>query len=174
MKKRRNPPRRGPKPAPTAAPEASAIKVSVANQQERLELPPAWLREIVRSVLEGEQVRQAKIVVALLTDAAIHEVNRRFLNHDEPTDVITFPMSNPGAKTLEAEILISTDTAAEVAAEKGHPPQHEAALYLVHGLLHLCGFDDHDDADLSAMRKQEARCLARLGIRLSDYPQEPV
>jgi probable rRNA maturation factor len=150
--------------------EGQAIKVSVANRQERLELPPAWLRDITRTVLEGEGVSRAKIGVALMTDDAIHEVNRRFLRHDEPTDVITFPMSNPGAKTLEAEILISTDTAAAVAAEKRHSAQDEVALYLIHGLLHLCGFDDHEDSDRLAMRGLEAKYLSKLGIKLSDYP----
>ena len=133
-------------------------------------MPPAWLREIVRAVLEGEGVAKAKIGIVLMTDADIHDVNRRFLQHDEPTDVITFPMSNPGAKTLEAEILISTDTAIAVAEEKKHSPQSEVALYLIHGLLHLCGFDDHEEAERAAMRRQEGVYLAKLGIRLSDYP----
>lgn len=144
------------------------LKIRIIDQQEALALDYRWLKELARSVLTAEKVPQARINVVLMTDAAIHVQNRRFLHHDEPTDVLTFPLSPPGAKRLEAEILISTETARAAAAEHGgHPPAHEVALYLVHGLLHLCGYDDHDEADRATMRRREAELLAAAGIHLA-------
>lgn len=153
-------------PSPGSPP--SPLKVQVTDQQEALTIDYRWLKELARSVLAAQEVAQARINVVLMTDAAIHVQNRRFLQHDEPTDVLTFPLSPPGAKRLEAEILISTETARTAADEHGgHPPEHEVALYLVHGLLHLCGYDDHEEADRAAMRRREAELLAAAGIRLT-------
>jgi probable rRNA maturation factor len=142
------------------------LRISVTDQQERY--PPNFsrLRDTARTVLEGEGVQKAKVNIVLLTDAAIHDLNRRFLQHDEPTDVITFPLSNPGAATLEAEILISTDTAQIAATEHGHDVESEILLYLVHGLLHLCGHDDHAPKDRKRMRAQERHYLEAMGVRL--------
>ena len=142
------------------------LRISITDQQERY--PPDFqkLRDTARTVLEGEGVKKAKINVVLLTDSHIHDINRRFLQHDEPTDVITFPLSNPGAATLEAEILISTDTAHAAAAERGHDMESEILLYLVHGLLHLCGHDDHAPKDRKRMRERERHYLKAMGVQL--------
>lgn len=142
------------------------LRVSITDQQERY--PPNFprLRDVARAVLEGEAVKKAKVNIVLLTDPAIHEINRRFLQHDEPTDVITFPLSNPGAALLEAEILISTDTAQTSATEQGHTVEDEILLYLVHGLLHLCGYDDHAPRDRKQMRARERHYLEKMGVKL--------
>ncbi|HMP03201.1 MAG TPA: rRNA maturation RNase YbeY [Gemmatales bacterium] len=160
-----------PAPEPGSSPTAPTLKVSVTDQQERLRLDYRWLKELARAVLAEEGVAAAQVNVVLLSDAAIQDVHRRFLNQDTPTDVITFPLSSPGAKKLQAEILISTDTAAAAATDHGgHAPEQEVALYLVHGLLHLCGYDDHEPDDRAAMRQREAAHLAQFGIRLdSDF-----
>src|SRR5262245_25750843 len=120
--------------------------VSVANQQERVELDYQWLKAAARAVLEGEGVKKSKITLAFMTDEAIHALNRKFLQHDEPTDVITFPYSSPRAASLEGDIAISTETAIRAAEERGHSVADELVLYVIHGVLHLCGFDDQDES----------------------------
>jgi probable rRNA maturation factor len=102
-----------------------------------------------------------RLSVVLVDDATIHEVNARVLGHDWPTDVITFPYAAPPA--LEAELLVSVETARREAAERGHAPLDELALYAVHGALHLVGYDDHTAADRRRMRAAERRWLKRLG-----------
>ncbi len=146
------------------------IATTVANQQSTLKLPSAWLRNIVHQVLSGEKVTSAKISIALVSDSDIQRIHRQFLQHDVPTDVITFPYSARGASCLTGEIVISTDTAQAVATEFAHPAENEVALYLIHGLLHLCGYDDHDPHDREAMRKRESHYLELLSIKLKDYP----
>jgi probable rRNA maturation factor len=140
------------------------IRVSIASPQEKVAPPYERLREVGRTVLEGEGVKEAKVSLALVDNPTIHGLNKRFLDHDEPTDVITFPLSGPGAKTLEGELVIGVEVALEQAAERGHPVEDEICLYVIHGLLHLVGYDDRTAKDARAMRAKEREYLKVLGL----------
>lgn len=140
------------------------IGVSIANQQEAVELDFARLKEIARSVFEGEGIRDGKVTFAFMEDAAIHRLNKQFLDHDEPTDVITFPYSGPKAKKLEGDVAVGVDVAIRQAAERGHDVGVELGLYVIHAALHLCGYDDLDDDDRKAMRSKEREYLQKLGL----------
>lgn len=85
------------------------------------------------------------------------ELHARFLDDPSPTDVMAFPY---GDEDLFGEILVNLDMAAEQAIELHLPIQGEVELYVVHGALHLLGFDDHDDDTRAAMRAAESRVLA--------------
>jgi probable rRNA maturation factor len=145
------------------APEPD-ITVELSNTQAALRLDPAAIAATVRAVLAGEGVRAAEVSLAVVDDAAIRAINRRHLDHDWPTDVITFRLSDPGAPVLAAELVVSAEMAARTAGEAGTDPRDELALYVVHGLLHLCGFDDTTADAARAMRRREAEVLARLGV----------
>lgn len=140
------------------------IRVSIASPQEKVELPYARLREVGRVVLEGEGVKEAKVSLAFVDNETIHGLNKRFLNHDEPTDVITFPLSGPGAKKLEGEVVIGVEVALEQAKDRGHTVEDELCLYAIHGLLHLVGYDDIKPKDAAEMRKKEREYLKALGL----------
>jgi probable rRNA maturation factor len=140
------------------------IRVKIANQQEFVPLDWQKLREIGTAVLEGEGVNEAKVTLAFVDNPTIHRLNKQFLQHDEPTDVLSFPMSDPKAKLLEGDIVIGVQVAQAQAAERGHDVAAELALYAIHGLLHLCGHDDHDDADRQKMRERERLYLKQLGL----------
>src|SRR5204862_4045917 len=120
------PPRRG-GPGPPAY-NAVMIRVSVANPYE-YELDYQGLKAAARTVLEGEGIREAKVTLAFVDNAHIHRLNKQFLNHDEPTDVLTFPYSSPGAKKLEGEVVIGYEVAKENAADRGHDANLELVLY---------------------------------------------
>src|SRR5262245_55094483 len=139
------------------------IRVKIANQQEAVPLDFAKLRESARIVLEGEDVNEAQIILAFVDNPTIHRLNKQFLNHDEPTDVLSFPMSGVNARKLEGEIVIGAEVAKAQAEERGHEIGAELGLYVIHGLLHLCGYDDHDDSDIQKMRERERHYLAKLG-----------
>ncbi|HMP16303.1 MAG TPA: rRNA maturation RNase YbeY [Gemmatales bacterium] len=139
------------------------LSVSIANQQEVLELDYARIKTVARAVLAGEGLSQAKLTIACMTDEAIHALNKRFLNHDEPTDVITFPYST---QPLHGDLAISTETAQAAACERGHAPADELLLYVIHGILHLCGYDDTTPKKQKAMRAREAHYLQELNIPL--------
>lgn len=140
------------------------IRTSIASPQDKVELPFAQLREVSRVVLEGEGIQEAKISLAFVDNPTIHRLNKQFLDHDEPTDVITFPMSGDGAKKLEGELVIGVEVAQEQSQDRGHPVEAELCLYVIHGLLHLCGYDDRKPKDAAEMRKKEREYLKLLSL----------
>ena len=140
------------------------IGVSIASPQELVPLEFARLKECARSVLSGEKVNEAKVSLAFVDDATIAGLNKRFLDHDGPTDVLTFPLSGRGAKKLEGEVVIGVEVAVREAADRGHDVNTELCLYVIHGALHLCGYDDTTRQGASEMRKKEREYLRRLGL----------
>ena len=140
------------------------IRISIASPQEIVPLDYQGLKAAARAVLEGEGVTEAKITLAFVDNPHIHRLNKQFLDHDEPTDVLTFPYSSPGARTLEGEVVIGVEIATEYAADRGHDVSLELILYVVHGCLHLCGYTDSDDAESAEMRAKERDYLTRLGL----------
>ncbi|MCA1685241.1 MAG: rRNA maturation RNase YbeY [Planctomycetia bacterium] len=150
---------------PDPGPEPGGIDVEVSDTQSHLRIEPEALSRLVRGALRAEGVGLASISVAVVDDATIRAINRRHLDHDWPTDVISFGLSEPGdGGGLSGELVVSAETAAATARRAGVSPWDELALYLVHGLLHLCGHDDSDDGGRDAMRRREGEILARLGL----------
>jgi probable rRNA maturation factor len=139
-----------------------AFVVEAGDEPSAAEL--ARLRAAIEGVLDEAAIERATLSVALVDDPTIHRLNREFLAHDEPTDVVTFPLSEPGGEPLEGEIVVSVDTAARTAARLEWPAADELLLYVVHGALHLVGYDDRDADSRAAMRAAERRHLARLGL----------
>jgi probable rRNA maturation factor len=139
-------------------------RISIATPQEIVPIDRARMREAVRAVLAGEDVTDYEISLAFVDNPTIHRLNQRYLQHDEPTDVLSFPLSEPNATKLAGELVLGVEVAAEQAAVRGHDVQVELILYVIHGLLHLCGHDDHDDADRAAMRERERHYLRQLGL----------
>jgi probable rRNA maturation factor len=139
-------------------------RIKIACPQEIVPLDYGRLRDAARSVLDGEGVAAASISLAFVDNPTIHRLNKQFLDHDGPTDVLTFPLSGPGAKTLEGEVVIGAEVARTVAAERGHDESAELCLYVIHGVLHLCGYDDTAAAAARQMRARERHFLQLLGL----------
>jgi len=101
--------------------------------------------------------------VRLTDDSTIHVVNRDFLQHDYPTDVISFPyaLDRPN---VEGELIVSLDTAIASCQEYGWSAREELLLYVIHGTLHLVGFDDQSESTRQSMRHAEATALRKIGI----------
>jgi probable rRNA maturation factor len=140
------------------------IKVTVANPQEAVVIERARMRQIVQAVLEGEDEQDAEISLAFVDNPTIHQLNNRYLKHDEPTDVLSFPLSDPGSRKLQGELVIGAEVAKAQAEERGHAVEAELALYVIHGLLHLCGYDDHDESDAQQMSEREHHYLRLLQL----------
>jgi probable rRNA maturation factor len=155
-------------------------QIDVADTQDCLEVDEEFLIQVAERVLAEEQVAAAEISVALVDNPTIHEINRQYLGHDYPTDVICFllecepaeegsPSPNPATyrgkgKRLDGEVIISTETAQKEAENYGWSPREEVVLYLVHGLLHLVGYDDLSSTEQSVMRARERAMLALFHI----------
>jgi probable rRNA maturation factor len=139
-------------------------KISIASPQEAVPIDRAFMRQLVRAVLDGEGVEDAEISLAFVDNPTIHGLNKRFLQHDEPTDVLSFPLSEPGARRLSGELVVGAEVALAQATARGHDVQAELALYVIHGLLHLLGYDDHSDDEAAEMRQRERHYLQQLGL----------
>src|ERR1700691_2160560 len=95
-------------------------KIAITSPQELVPIDPARMRENVRTVLAGEGAVDAEISLAFVDNTTIHVLNKRYLDHDEPTDVLSFPLSEPNAKRLAGELVIGAEVAQAQAQERGH------------------------------------------------------
>jgi probable rRNA maturation factor len=140
------------------------IAVELSDTQAYLRIDRSFIEHLVRTVLLIENRPLATISIALVDNATIHSLNRLHLGHDWPTDVISFPLSEAGDSVLMGELIVSAEMARIAAFEIGADPQAELALYVVHGLLHLCGYDDTEPASAIVMREREEIVLSGAGV----------
>lgn len=139
------------------------IDIELSNQQDAHPVDEARLISAVRQVLQGEGIRSGTISLAVVDDPTMHALNLRFLQHDEPTDVLSFVLEQRG-DALEGEVILSADTAATTCQRFGWTCDDELLLYAVHGALHLVGYDDHCPDDQQQMRQRERHYLAAWGL----------
>ena len=149
---------------PDPDPDPSRISVEISDTQSHLKIDHEAIGKLVRATLGAEGIDQAAISLAIVDNPTIQVINRRHLDHDWPTDVITFPLSDPDEPALAAELVVSGEMASATAREAGVDAWHELALYVVHGLLHVCGHDDRTDDGRAEMRRRESEILARAGL----------
>jgi len=114
-----------------------------------------WIKEVI----EEEGYELTRIDYIFCSDEFLLEVNRTHLDHDFYTDIITFPL-NPNP--IIAEIYISLDRVRENATSYSVSFEDELMRVIIHGILHLCGYDDHEEADIAFIRKKEAYYLKKL------------
>ena len=123
-----------------------------------------------------------EVSVRLTSDAEVHALNRDYRGKDKPTNVLSFPMVEPElieaiatggeGELLLGDLVLARETCAAEAGDKAIPVEHHAAHLVVHGTLHLLGYDhETGDDDAEAMEAVERAALASLGIA-DPYPQE--
>jgi len=109
---------------------------------------------------------KGEVTVLLTTDAAIRKLNRQFRGKDKATDVLSFPAEGPmpgtAAEEIAGDLAISIPTALNQAAEQGHPLATEIKVLILHGLLHLAGYNH--EADKGKMARRERQLRARLHL----------
>ena len=105
-----------------------------------------------------------QVTVLLTTDRTIRDLNRRFRGKDYATDVLSFPSTNPavGPEKIAGDVAISVETARKQAAEQGHTLAVELRVLMLHGLLHLAGYDH--ETDEGKMQRRERQLRAKLGL----------
>jgi probable rRNA maturation factor len=152
------------------------FEIEVTDEQSRAEIDADRFVHVAEDVLRHEGVAAAEVSIALIDGETMRRLNREHLGHDYDTDVLSFLLDSEGdgppdpdaprgtGKTLDGEVLISTDTASRAAADFGWSVEDEVILYLVHGLLHLAGYDDLSPDEKAVMRSRERAHLARWGL----------
>ena len=117
---------------------------------------------------EQEMSGDVEISIVLADDAFVRELNSTWRNMDVPTNVLAFPCSGgeegAGAERLLGDVIVAFQTTQREAVELCLPFEHHFAHLIIHGVLHLLGYDHVDDSDAAVMEKLEIAALARLGI----------
>ncbi|TWT47318.1 rRNA maturation RNase YbeY [Botrimarina hoheduenensis] len=141
------------------------MNVLIANQQQRLVVDEERVAAVARQLLTEAGYTQGELSVAVVDDPTIHALNVRHLQHDYPTDVLSFTLLDSPPR-IEGEVIVSAETAADNAVDYGWSADSELLLYVIHGVLHLVGYRDKTDDEISEMRAAEARALAAFGVAL--------
>ena len=140
-------------------------RVEIGNESERVPFDAERAADLIRRILADEGIRRGVVEVTVVGDPAIHRLNAQFLGHDRPTDVLAFEMeSNPKEALFEGSVVVSDETALDRARDYAWSAENELLLYVVHGVLHLVGYDDHAPDDERLMRAKEREYLALAGI----------
>lgn len=109
------------------------------------------IRRWSRTILRHLKLKQAELSLAFVTDQTIHELNRQYRRKDRPTDVLSFPLADERCPTLLGDVVISVDTARRQARQRKRAFADELRALLIHGILHLLGYD-HEVSDSEAVR----------------------
>lgn len=144
---------------------------SLEPHRQQLQLTDQAVAQAVVAAARHLKFSSGAIGVRFCDDETIHQINVKHLQHDYPTDVISFPYSDDEG-VLEGELIASLDTAKVNAIDAGWSAAEELLLYVIHGVLHIGGMDDQSDSQRQEMRIAEQAVLETL--RPSGLPQGPV
>ncbi|MBM3245004.1 MAG: rRNA maturation RNase YbeY [Candidatus Omnitrophica bacterium] len=148
-------------------PNRNTPKVVIKNNQKRITVTGAFLKSIGSAVkqtfLNRPLSSKGTITIALVNDKVIRELNLLYLGEDSPTDVLSFNIERDKHRgILVADIIISTDTAVKNAKIYGTTAKNELLLYVIHGSLHLLGYNDNSMKKRNIMEKEAYRILSTI------------
>ncbi|MDQ3648822.1 MAG: rRNA maturation RNase YbeY [Acidobacteriota bacterium] len=140
--------------------------IEVVNRQRKMPLDRERWRAFTANALKVAPANGAGVTIAFISDRAMRELNRRWRGKRGTTDVLSFPAEQDEFEKLEGlslgDVVISVEQAARQAAEHDLDFENEVAQLILHGLLHLCGYDH--ETDDGEMNRLELRFRRRLGI----------
>lgn len=165
----------------TSAPTAKGFApiVYYRNETRGAGLREASIVPTVERLLAAVDAARASVSVSFVRDPAMRAINSEHRAKDAPTDVLSFPLFEPGAfardgatrplaapagEFMLGDIVISVDTALRQAASYDAAPAREIERLLIHGMLHLCGHDHHEPAERARMEREERRLAAAIGM----------
>ena len=122
-----------------------------------------WLEEHVNLALSFLQMNQSEVTVLIVDDKTMSDLHTKHSGVEGTTDVLTFDHGG-GANTIRADIAVCIEVATRESESRGHSVQQELLLYIVHGLLHCVGFDDHDDDSHKKIHAEEDKVLNAIGV----------
>lgn len=140
-----------------------SLRIDIADEQDTHEVNYDRLIAAAREILSDAGYKSGEVSIAIVTDAAMHALNRQYLQHDYPTDVLSFVLEEEKNR-LVGQLIVSADYAAREAPQFHWTMNDELLLYTVHGALHLVGYDDLEPELKAEMRAKEQEYLARFGL----------
>ena len=148
------------------------MEILIKNQQKIIKINQRRIEEIIKKVLLHLKVdKKTEISVLFTDDKFIRTLNNRYRGMDKPTDVLSFSLQEGAVKSPEIEsdkplgdIIISAETAKRQADTLNHSIEKELTVLLIHGLLHLIGYDHEEDKDYKIMREKESKILKMFAL----------
>jgi probable rRNA maturation factor len=141
------------------------MAAAVSNRQRRIRVSTPRLRATAEAALRALGRADRDVHVSVVDDRAIRRLNARYLRRRTTTDVLAFDLHAPGPSRLLGEVIVCADTARRQAKRVGVAVALELDLLVVHGLLHLAGWDDHEPREARLMHEREREILAGAGRR---------
>lgn len=156
------------------------LTIDFMDETETLkETDMQFVEKILQQAAKEEDIEDAEVSVSFVTNEKIREINREYREKDQPTDVISFAMEEPGEgevliqdsgePRVLGDIIISLDRTREQAADYGHSFERELGFLAVHGFLHLVGYDHMNEPDEKEMFAKQDVILSSLGITRDGY-----
>ncbi len=143
------------------------IVVQIAKNFKDIDVDLPKLKKLVKAICTRFKLSKATVSIAIVNDTEIRKVNKQFLNHNCPTDCLSFDLSDPDTNSSKSlELVVNAETAIKEAGLRGHSSEAELALYITHGLLHNLGFDDSAPDQAKKMHDTEDEILQQLGYGL--------
>lgn len=135
------------------------MKIIISNLQKKVPLQSKKIKKIVSQVLAGERIKKSGTInICFVDNAQIKKFNVKFLKIKSATDVLAFNLSDKNKKNvILADIIISAQEALKQTHNFKTTLDYELSLYVVHGLLHILGFNDHTLQQIKLMRKKESQ-----------------
>lgn len=137
------------------------MSVRIHNRQQRVRISSGRLRRLTEGALSAVKRSDRDIDVTVVDDGEIRRLNYRYLGKRQATDVLAFNLEGPGPSRLLGEVIISAQTAARQASRLRVPVAIELDLLVVHGVLHLVGYDDDQPEAARRMHERERQILSR-------------
>ncbi len=148
--------------------------VQIAKNFKDIDVSPSKLEKLVKTIcdcfnpprrISPCQSKSTVVSIAIVGDAEIRKMNKRYLNRNRSTDIISFDLSEEKDQKL-FELVVNGEMAVKQARQRGHSSEAELALYVTHGLLHNLGFDDTTQSQAKKMHETEDKFLQQLGYGL--------
>ncbi len=136
-----------------------APRVRISSEQTAMPVPRKRITEVAAFVAAAEKQRLCELDVAVLDAAEMARLNRQHLDHGGATDVISFDLTSPTDDGLCAQVIVCADVAVREARRRGLGRRRELLLYVVHGLLHVMGYDDLSPDEASRMHAREEELI---------------
>ncbi len=147
--------------APPSSRRGPVLKITVNEAPDEL-APP--IRKAARRALRSQGFRQGRLDIAVLGDAEMRRQHARWRGEDSTTDSLAFDLRDESVDGLvDGQLFVCKSMARRRARSRRSDWRAELLLYVIHGCLHLCGYDDHDTAEATRMHDEEDRLLTALG-----------
>ncbi|MDN3509848.1 MAG: rRNA maturation RNase YbeY [Candidatus Jettenia sp.] len=170
------------------------VKLEIIDLQEFSPINKSWVKRLLKAILKMEG-KNAELNIVFVDNKRIKEINKAFLGHNYATDVLSFAYNEPFLSrnslmpysqcktnhlipsdekeknplpedTIIGEIIISVELAKKIAQKRRYEVEGEIALYLIHGLLHLLGYDDKQKKEAKEMHRREKELLLNFGYSI--------